>query len=355
MPRTRSLAWSELKVGLLSIAAVVIAGTTIIMLTGGRGFFWQRYSLKTRFPNVAGLKPGSPVRLAGVEVGSVQETALTGDQVDVTFQVNRAYRERITTSSIATLGSISLLGESAVDITSASTGTPIPEWGYVRPGPPLAALADITNSAGKGIDELTALLQDVRGGKGTVGKLMTDEQLYVELNRFVATANDLTSGIRQGRGSIGKLLNDPATANALEASLKNIEGVTRKLTAGEGSLGKLLNDETFARDLSSATNHIDTLVAKLNSGEGTAGKLLNDPALFNRLNSVTERLDELMTRLNNGEGTAGQLLKDKQLYENMNKTVSEAGALVAELKAFLAEVKKDPKKYFDVKVGIFAW
>ena len=39
------------------------------MLTGGRGFFWQRYTLKTRFANVAGLKAGSPVRVAGVASG----------------------------------------------------------------------------------------------------------------------------------------------------------------------------------------------------------------------------------------------------------------------------------------------
>ena len=44
MPRTRSLAWSELKIGVLTIVAIVIAAVTIFMLTGGRGFFWQRYT-----------------------------------------------------------------------------------------------------------------------------------------------------------------------------------------------------------------------------------------------------------------------------------------------------------------------
>ena len=71
MPRTRSLAWSELKIGGLTIVAIVITALTIFLLTGSRGFFWQRYNLKTRFANVAGLKAGSPVRLAGVEVGLV--------------------------------------------------------------------------------------------------------------------------------------------------------------------------------------------------------------------------------------------------------------------------------------------
>jgi hypothetical protein len=48
MPRTRSLAWSELKVGVLTIIAIVIAAGTIILLLGGRGFPWQRYNLKVR-------------------------------------------------------------------------------------------------------------------------------------------------------------------------------------------------------------------------------------------------------------------------------------------------------------------
>src|SRR3954447_2177289 len=123
MPRTRSLAWSELKIGLTTIAAVIITAVLIFSLTGSKGFSWQRYTLKTRFPNVAGLATGSPVRVAGVEVGSVTGIQFAEAQVDVTFQLKEALRPRITDQSIASLGSISLLGESAVDITPATSGT----------------------------------------------------------------------------------------------------------------------------------------------------------------------------------------------------------------------------------------
>ena len=345
MPRTRSLAWSELKIGVLTIVAIVIAAALIFSLTGSRGFFWQRYSLKTRFPNVAGLAPGSPVRVAGVEVGSVTAIAFAGEQVDVTFEVKKELRDRITDRSVARLGSVSLLGESAVDI-SPSSGTPIPEWGYVPQGAPVPALSDVTEEAGRGITELTAMIHDVRSGRGTVGKLMTDEALYTDLHRFVQTAGDLTTGIKEGRGSIGKLLNDPQTANTLNAALRNIETMTARLNAGEGSLGKLLKDEQFSRSLTSATGNLDTLVTKMNSGQGTMGKLVTDPSVFNQLNSVTARLDTLITRLNDGEGTAGQLLKDKQLYENMN------GA-IADFRRLLTQISNDPKKYLNVKVSIF--
>lgn len=346
MPRTRSLAWSELKIGVLTIAAIVIAALTIFVLTGGRGFFWQQYHLKARFSNVAGLKAGSPVRVAGVDVGGVDDVALAGSQVDVTMSVNRKYQPVITTASVATLGSVSLLGESAIDIAPSGAGAPIPEWGYVPAGRPPGSLSDVTARATEGIGELTGLLKDIRQGKGTVGQLMTNQQLYAELRRFAAAAADVTTAIKDGRGTIGRLLTDPRTAEALQGTLQNLDEVTARLKDGQGSLGKLLKDEAFARSLTATTAHLETLTAGLNAGKGTAGKLMTDASLYNRLDSVTNRLDQLIARLNDGQGTVGLLLKDRQLYENMNGTVVEVRKLIG-------EIEKDPKKYLHVKVSIF--
>jgi phospholipid/cholesterol/gamma-HCH transport system substrate-binding protein len=346
MPRTRSLAWSELKLGVLTIAALIIAAVTIFLVTGGRGFFWQRYTLKTKFPNVAGLKSGSPVRLAGVEIGSVTDTPFSGDQVDVIFEVNREYRDRITTMSTTTLGSVSLLGEAAVDIKPSSAGTPIPDGGYVPAGKPVAQLADVTDQASAGIVELSGLIRDLRGGRGTAGKLLTDDQLYLNMQQFVSTTNDLVKSIRDGRGTLGKLVTDRKTADELDAILANINQLTVDLNAGRGSMGKLLKDQSFADNLTGVTASLKDLTDRLNRGEGTAGKLLTDQTLFNQLNSVTKRLDQLMTNLNDGQGTAGLLLKDKQLYENINGTVSD-------LRNLIAAIQKDPRKYLNVRISVF--
>jgi len=264
----------------------------------------------------------------------------------VTFQVNKEVRPRITTSSVATLGSVSLLGEAAVDITPSSNGTPIPEWGYVPSGKTAAGFADLTGQASEGIGQITQLVKDVREGKGTIGKLMTDQQLYDELHKFVATAGEVTRTIQQGRGTAGRLINDPKIANSLEASLKSLEEMTRRINAGEGSLGTLLKDDAFAKSLTGATTNLQTLTDRLNKGEGTAGKLMTDTALYNRLTSLTDRFDQLLARLNDGQGTAGLLLKDKQLYENMN-------GVVADLRGLVDAIKKDPKKYLNIKVSIF--
>lgn len=346
MPRTRSLAWAELKIGLISVIAVIIAATLIFMLSGEAGFFWQRYSVKAQFTSVPGLKPGAPVRVAGVEVGSVTEVIFVGAKVEVVMELSKEMQPRVTTDSLASIGSVSLLGEGAVDITASTTGQPVPEWGYVRSGRGAGSLTDVAADATEGLQQATALLRDVRQGKGTVGKLFADDVLYRDLQGFVAAAEEVTTNLTRGRGTMGKLINDPAAYRSLQASLENLTAITRRIRSGEGSLGRLVNDDTFAKSVTSATSNVDALAGKMNRGEGTAGRLVNDPALYNRLNSLADRLDQVATRLTQGQGTAGQLLQDKALYENMNSAV-------AELRSLISDIRKDPRKYLQVKVSIF--
>ena len=346
MPRTRSLAWSELKIGLLAIAALAMASTLIFLLSGEGGFAWQRYSVKTVFRDIAGLKEGAPVRVAGVEVGSVSDLNFIGDQVEVTMEVNEEHRSRITTQSRAVLGSVSLLGEAAVDISASSQGTPIPEWGYIPAGPQPRTIAEVGAVATEGIEEATKLLQDIRNGRGTIGRFFTDEAVYKDFNALVLSLDRVASNIAAGRGTLGKLTNDPTLHNELSAAVNDLNTITSRIRNGEGSLGKLLNDPAMATSLTATTQNLETLTGRLNRGEGTAGKLMSDTALYERFTSVAQRLDTLTTNLNAGEGTAGQLLRDKQLYENMNQTVGE-------LRELIAEIRKDPKKYLNVKVSIF--
>lgn len=346
MPRTRSLAWSELKIGIAAIVALALAAVLIFALTGSGGFAWQRYPLKTVFSNIAGLGEGSSVRIAGVPVGTVTGIAFIGDQVEVSFEISEDMRSRVTSNSTAALGSVSLLGEAAVDITPSSSGTPIPEWGYVPAGRAPGSIAEVATSATASLEEATKLIQGIRAGQGTMGKLFTDDALYNEINAFVSAAEHVAASVNQGRGTLGRLATNDATARALEASLQNLEAVTARIRSGEGSLGRLLNDDAFGRSLTATTTNLDAITGRISRGEGTMGQLMTNDQLFQRLNSMAGRLDTLTAALNQGEGTAGQLLRDRQLYENMNGAVGELRQLVADIRA-------DPRKFLNVRVSLF--
>lgn len=346
MPRTRSLAWSELKIGILAVAALALAAMLIIAVGGQTGFAWQRYSLYTKFDNVQGLKAGAIVRVAGVEVGKVIDVDFSGAAVQVKLSLKKDMQSRVTSNSRASMGSLSLLGEPIIDVTPASTGTPLKDGDFIQPGRAQGQLSDVATSASAGLEQATALLRDIRAGKGTVGKLFTDQQLYADIDAFVDSAQVVAGYLSKGQGTLGMLLRDPVAYRQFNTALGNLQEITRKVNAGEGTLGQLLKDDKLAKSLSSASSNIDQIAGRLNRGEGSAGKLLTEKELYDRINATAARLETLATNLNQGQGTAGQLLHDKQLYDNMNAAANE-------LRGLIADIRKDPKKYLNVRVSIF--
>jgi phospholipid/cholesterol/gamma-HCH transport system substrate-binding protein len=346
MPRTRSLAWAELKIGILTIVALVAAGLLVFAVGGEGGFFWQRYPLKARFTNIATVRAGTPVRLAGIEVGAVTEVRFAGDAVETWFDVSKNVRQLVTDGSTVTIGSISMLGEGALDITPAPGGTPIPDWGYVPSTVAPGSLTALTDSAATGLAETNRLLADIRAGKGTLGRLVTDDAAYREMEALMQAATRLTTAVERGRGSLGRLVNDPAVHNELASAAANLNAITTGIRAGEGSLGALIADPALARSITATTANLEDVSRRLAKGEGTAGKLLTDEALFARLTALSVRLDDLSVGLQSGRGTAGRLLQDDVLYDNMN-------ASVAELRQLVSDIRKDPKKYLNVKVSLF--
>jgi phospholipid/cholesterol/gamma-HCH transport system substrate-binding protein len=346
MPRTRSIAWSQLKIGILAVAAILLTAMFIFMVGGQAGFGWQVYHLKTRFKDVQGLKTGAVVRVAGVEVGTVRDVEFVGSEVEIVMRVSKKMQDKIRTDSKASIGSLSLLGAPVIDISPSRSGAQIEDWGYVPSQRPYGQLSAVAEGATKSLEEATKLLQDLRAGRGTVGKLFSDDQLYRDITQFVDSAEQVVTALNRGDGTIGKLIKDQSAHDALMTSLNNLSEISTRLLAGQGTLGRLLKDEKLAESLTSVAGNLDEITGRLKRGEGTAGKLLTDDALYARIDTLSKRLDLLVTRLNEGEGTAGRLLQDKQLYENMNGAASE-------LRTLLGEVRKDPKKYLNIKVSLF--
>ena len=348
MPRTRSLAWSELKIGLLTLIAVVVAGTVIFLLSGEGGFFWQRYELRAKFNDVAMLKSGAPVRVAGVAVGAVKDMKFDGAEVEVTFYLTKEMQSRVTDKSVAYIGSVSLLGEGALDITPALGGTPIPP-GRLR--------QDQADTGPTGRRRRVGHAEPERGHAAHQGhprrqghRRASSSPTISSTGKsqgFVNAAETVATNLEKGRGTAGKLLNDDAIYTELEGSLVNLRTLTDKLNRGEGSLGKLMQDPALADSLAATTKNVETLTARLNKGEGTAGKLLTDDGLYKRIDALTGRIDALITDLNEGKGTAGALLKDQKLYDNLNAAATELRG------CWSATSARTRRSHLRVKVSLF--
>jgi len=103
-------------IGILILALMVGAG-----LSAGRihGLFGQR-EIVVELAHAAGLKPGDPVRMSGVKVGTVKELELTDSVVAVTLEVDDSVQ--LGSETRASLKVETLLGTEYIALTSEGAG-----------------------------------------------------------------------------------------------------------------------------------------------------------------------------------------------------------------------------------------
>lgn len=349
MDRSKALTWTELRVGLVVIVSLAILAATVLYIGGGGGTPWSRkYTVRALMSDVNGLKPGAPVRLGGVEVGTVSKVELApgGEgMVEVALKLDRAVQGRVTTSSRATLGSLGLLGEKAVDITTGVGGAPLEDGAFLAAAgedPFKGLLSDASDSTA----HLKRILSRLDAGEGLFGKALRDEELYTRMLDVSVRLQGVLSKLESDRGPLGRLVNDDDMSRRMASSVRSLEAVAARVERGEGTLGALAHDPDMARELKSLTASLSEVAGQLKRGEGSAGRLLQDDGLYQKLDRVSSRLEGATAKLENGEGTAGRLLNDAQLYENLDATARD-------LRALIQDVRQDPKKYLRVKVSLF--
>ena len=132
-----------------------------------------------------------------------RDRASSGSEVEVKLAVKKEMQPRITTESRASIGSLSLLGEPVIDISPASSGTPLKDGDTLPSVRPKGQLSDVAESATQSLGQINAMLKDIRAGKGTVGKLFTDDELYKEINQFVDSAQVVAAASPRRQGHAG--------------------------------------------------------------------------------------------------------------------------------------------------------
>jgi len=345
----KALTWTELRVGLVVIASLVILAITILYIGSTGGSPWAAtYHVKALMSDVNGLKAGAPVRLGGVEKGTVTKVDFAPEgsgMVEVDMRLDRRVRSRITTQSTVTLGALGLLGEKAVDITPSSKGVPIEDGGLlsgVAEDPFKGLLSDASDST----THLKKILSRMDAGEGTIGKALRDEELYSRMVDVSLRLQQVMNKLESPSGPLGRLVNDQAMSRQLASSVRGIESIVSRIDEGKGNLGVLSKDEELTQSLKSLTRSMNDIAGHLQRGEGSAGRLLNDDALYKRIDGLSTRLDALVARVEKGEGTAGRFVQDPALYENFN-------AAAKELRGLLGDVRKDPRKYLRVRLSVF--
>jgi phospholipid/cholesterol/gamma-HCH transport system substrate-binding protein len=361
MARGKQLTWSELRVGLFVLVGLLILAVAIFYVTGA-GVFGPKYRLKTFMPEVSGLATGAPVRLDGVEIGNVERITIVPREhgkppdhmhnVEVDMRLDRRYQNDILTDSAASLVTEGLLGNRYVNIQRGYTGVPIKD-GQAIPATEEKAIKEVVERSADVLANLNALSDDVkdlisgvRAGRGTLGKLLTDDQAYRHLNSILAKGDEIASTVQSGKGTVGKLVMSDEMGNKVENTLDQFNTILADLRAQKGTLGKLLYDPTLYDQAKDAISKGNALIGDVRAGKGTLGKLTTDDTLYNKLRDTSSNLSEATAKLNRNDNTAGKLFSDPQLYDNLT-------GLTGDMRALIADFRKNPKRFLSIKLTFF--
>ncbi len=232
------------------------------------------------------------------------------------MRIDKRYQNDILTDSSATLVTEGLLGNRYVNIQRGYTGVPLKE-GQAVPGAEEKAIKEVVERSADVLANLKALSDQIQGphrrhtaGKGTLGKLLTDDQAYNHLNSILVKGDQIVGNVQAGQGTIGKLLMTDDTSTKVDKAIDQINTILADLRAQKGTIGKLLYDPTLYDQAKKALDNGNAMIGDVRAGKGTLGKLVTDDTLYNKLRDTSTNLSTATAKLNQNDNTAGKLFSD---------------------------------------------
>lgn len=292
---------TEIQVGFTVLVAIGLLGWGVAWLKDvklhSKSRIWH-----VSFPQTGGLGPSDEIQVNGIKKGDVRAMALRGDHVMVDLALDSDVM--LTRDSRVTVRNVGLMGEKVIAVDLQTTGGAWTERDTI-PGEYEKGIPEVMGDVAltiSSVSELTAQLTKLAGTADKKGDITG------ALANVRQTSEELRAMVAENRKQLSSAMNDfAATAKT-----------TRSLTVDrQEQLGKTMDH--FA----SAAERFDRLSGRLDSLQAS-------------LQSVTSKIDR-------GEGTMGKLVNDRKLYTDVSATIDT-------LKALIADVKKNPKKYFKVEI-----
>jgi phospholipid/cholesterol/gamma-HCH transport system substrate-binding protein len=287
----------EVLVGLLVTAAIVV--TVLGSLWLARGGLSKGYPLYVKFPWGAGLKQGQPVLLVGVNVGYVDQVDLHEDGILVTtLRIQNHYKVPVTSSAAVVPNGI--FGDQAIAVTPLRPDPrSFKEGDTVPTGPSTPGIAELTSKADSVMRSVNAVTSALEHELVAAGGIRDLRSTISATNRLVSDFSTIAA--EQSRQLSATMTSLRRATGAIDSA--KVDSTVKNFRTASANLAEM------SAQLKETSGKLDAVLAKVDSGPGSAAKLINDPGAYNDVRALLQRMDSL-----------------------------------------LADIKKNPKRYINVKI-----
>jgi phospholipid/cholesterol/gamma-HCH transport system substrate-binding protein len=266
---------TETKVGLFIIIGMGFF-LSLSVYIGDIKFNKNEYSVyRAYFDETGGLETKSPIKIAGVSVGWVDNVSLLeGGKAEIVMRIKSIHK--LGKNAFARISQEGLIGTKTIEIDPGESSS-----GYLTPGSTLPM-------PGRAPTTVAGVLENFKDITANVG--------------------DLTSGLK----------NTFATAEAekkIHQTLSNTHKTTANVEELTSNANKLIREEK--ENIARSIKNLERITSTLSTGVTE-----NADVALSRARSILEETDDIIEKINNGKGFVGKLINEDQLYTDLQKTVA---------------------------------
>jgi phospholipid/cholesterol/gamma-HCH transport system substrate-binding protein len=356
----------EMRVGAFVLAGLIVAGIVIFLIGDEKRLFDAKVTFHTSFSDVQGLKAGAPVRLGGIDIGTVSRVAHADDPADnrlyVDMHIVKREAPRIKQDTVAKVSNKGLLGDKMIELVGGSPSAPtIPPDGTINSEDP----TDFTNLFSE-VGNMTQRADKILANLEVTTKALSDAQMHEDLRRSMHSVNVILKEVAEGQGYVHRVLSDPAEAARLSHLVTTFDRVgmeaegtmaeTRKAAAqinsGPGFVHEVLYGEKGADAMANfggAAAEVMATLRGIRDGNGLAHSIIyggdaTSTQVPADVGAITRDLRQIVADLRAGKGTLGALLVDPSIYEDVKGVLGNVQRNDALRALVRYSIKQDEKR-----------
>jgi phospholipid/cholesterol/gamma-HCH transport system substrate-binding protein len=234
--------------GIFVVVGLLLFAAGIFLIGNRRLLFERSFEISTEFSTITGLQDGSTVRVSGKDAGEVLEIVVPPDPTKkfrVRLRITEELHPLVRTDSVATIQTDGLVGNKFLAISSGTSEKPMVPPGSTILGQEPFEFTDLMQQASetmKAVNKTIESIQDdLERTLQVTGDMITEAQLILRhtggdvrqitdsSNKIAKNINEMLSDVKQGKGTLGKLVTDDALYENAESIAKNAEVTSRNI------------------------------------------------------------------------------------------------------------------------------
>lgn len=337
-----------LRVGLFVLFGIVLSGIAVFTIGENRRAWDRKVVYHAAYEDVVGLKPGSVVRMGGLDIGTVTAVEHKPQNVDdtkvyVTLSIVREETGRVRQGMLATIDGKGLLGDKMVQLRwdkaradallkeGKDPNALVPPEGWLATAPPGDPIGDATKVAADARVVMKDLQRAVEG--------IADERFKEDLHGTMSSLRLILDGVALRDGLAHKVIFDPEEGRRVDAILQNLQtssanlakvtsdarDLTSQIKTGPGLAHAVVYDDALAKSTTGTLDELNRSLEAVRTKNGLAHAVVygddQTQKLMGNVSAMSEDLRDIVAGVKAGHGTVGALLVDPSVYEDIKSLV----------------------------------